>query len=242
MAAQLTKAFLLVAGLGTRLRPLTNTVPKCLVPIQGTPLLRIWLDICERLGVEQVLINTHYLANVVEKWVQNETTRLKIYLFHEEALLGSAGTVAANRDFVGEDEDFFIFYGDNLMRADLSSFRAFHESHSGVLTVGLFQASRPESCGIVTLDASGRITGFVEKPEHPRSNLGNAGVYIARKSLFDFLPTNGFGDFGKHVMPGLIGRIWGYLLDGYLIDIGTPENYQKAQQDWPRVQQDKLQL
>jgi len=230
------KAFLLVAGLGTRLQPLTNRVPKCLVPIRGTPLLRIWFDICERLGVEEVLMNTHHLAEVVETWVKQETTRLRVHLYHEKILLGSAGTVAANREFVGTDQDFYVFYGDNLMCADLSSFTAFHMTHPGVLTVGLFQPARPESCGIVTLDASGCVTHFEEKPDRPQSNLANAGIYIARRSLFDFLPRNGFADFGRDVMPGLVGRMWGRLLGGYLLDIGTFENYQRAQEDWPGLQ------
>lgn len=229
------KAFLLAAGLGTRLRPLTDEVPKCLVPIHGKPLLSIWLDICERLGIEEVFINTHHLADQVRAWAQQQTSRVKIRLFHEEVLLGSAGTVAANRDFVGEDGDFFIFYADNLVHVDLEAMKRFHLHHCGILTLGLFHSPRPESCGIATLDASGRIVAFQEKPLRPASDLANAGVYIARRRLFDFLPRQGFADFGRDVIPNLLPEVWGTPLDGYIIDVGTPENYRKALEEWPTI-------
>src|SRR5208337_5065186 len=102
------KAFLLGAGLGTRLRPLTDQMPKCLVPINGKPLLEIWLNLCEQCGIQSVLINTHHLAPVVEAWAAAQTSSTKIKLSYEESLLGSAGTVAANRDFIGNSNDFYI--------------------------------------------------------------------------------------------------------------------------------------
>ena len=235
MRRSFVKSFLLAAGLGTRLRPLTDKVPKCLVPIHGKPLLSIWLGICERLGIEEVLINTHHLADQVRAWARAQKTRVAINLVHEEVLLGSAGTVAANRDFVGEDEDFFVFYADNLVHADLNVLKSIHLRHNGVLTIGLFRTPTPQSCGIVTLDASGRITSFEEKPAQPKSDLANAGIYIARQGVFDFLPRQGLADFGKDVMPRLVGNIWGCPLDGYLLDVGTPENYGKALEEWPTV-------
>jgi mannose-1-phosphate guanylyltransferase len=229
------KAFLLAAGLGTRLRPLTDEVPKCLVPIHGKPLLSIWLDICEGLGIEEVLINTHHLAEQVRVWARAQKTRVITNLVHEEVLLGSAGTVAANREFVRGDESFFIFYADNLVHAPLNVLKSFHLLHTGVLTIGLFRTPKPESCGTVTLDASGRITSFEEKPAQPKSNLANAGIYIARQGVFDFLPRQGFADFGKDVMPRMVGSIWGCPLDGYVLDVGTPENYRRALEEWLRV-------
>jgi len=226
------KAFLLAAGLGTRLRPLTNRVPKCLVPIQGMPLLSIWLGICERLGIEEVLINTHHFAQAVGNWAQQQKSTAKINLVHEENLLGSAGTIAANRDFIGSDDDFFIFYADNLVRANLEALKSFHMGHAGALTIALFRSPKPENCGIVSLDECGRMTSFEEKPAHPKSNLANAGIYIARRGLFELLPSSPVMDFGKDVIPGLVGHAWGCLLEGYLLDIGTPENYQRAQVEW----------
>jgi mannose-1-phosphate guanylyltransferase len=232
VSGSFAKSFLLAAGLGTRLRPLTDNIPKCLVPIQGTPLLNIWLATCEQLGIEHVLINTHRFAQEVRNWAQQQKSPVRIHLFHEENLLGSAGTIAANRDFIGGDDDFFIFYADNLVRANWEPLKSFHRRHTGVLTMALFHAPKPENCGIVSVDASGRITSFEEKPVHPKSDLANAGIYIARRGLFELLPHRPVMDFGKDVIPGLVGHAFGCLLDGYLRDVGTPENYQKAQEEW----------
>jgi len=235
MGASFSKAFLLAAGLGTRLRPLTSKVPKCLLPINGRPLLSIWLETCERLGIEEVLINTHYLADKVQAWALNEKTSVRIRLSHEPRLLGSAGTVAANRDFVGDAEDFFVFYADNLVHADLESLKTFHCQHQSLITLGLFQTAAPEACGIVTVDNTGCVTSFEEKPVRPRSDLANTGIYICRQAVLEYLPKRGFADFGKDVLPRLVGRMWGTALNGYLIDVGTPDNYRKALEDWPLV-------
>ena len=233
MSGSFAKAFLLAAGLGTRLRPLTDKIPKCLLPIQGTPLLSIWLSACEQLGIEEVLINTHHFAQEVRNWAQQQKSTVRIHLFQEENLLGSAGTIAANRNFIGGDDDFFIFYADNLVRANWEALKSFHLRHTGVLTMALFRTPKPASCGIVSLDESGRITAFEEKPSHPKSDLANAGIYLARSGLFELLPRRPVMDFGKDVIPGLAGQACGCLLDGYILDIGTPENYQRALVEWP---------
>jgi mannose-1-phosphate guanylyltransferase len=229
------KAYLLAAGLGTRLQPLTQSVPKCLVPINGVPLLSVWLDICEGLEISEVLINTHHLAERVREWASAQKAPVRIQLVHEEKLLGSAGTLSANREFIGPDEDFYIFYADNLVDTDLNSLEAFHGRHNGMLTLGLFSTPKPQDCGIVTLDDCGFISSFEEKPEHPRSNFANAGIFLARRKLFEYLPANGFADLGKDVLPKLVGAMWGHRLSGYLLDIGTPENYQRALAEWPAI-------
>jgi mannose-1-phosphate guanylyltransferase len=235
MPRSLSRAFLLAAGLGTRLRPLTEKLPKCLAPIDGKPLLSIWIDVCANLGIESVLINTHHCADEVRDWARRLDSRVKISLVHEEALRGSAGTLSTNREFVRDAGDFYVFYADNLVHADLRGLASFHATHRGAVTLGLFRATKPQGCGIVTLDDAGRVVNFEEKPSHPKSDLANAGIFIARQSLFDLLPQRSFADFGKDVMPGLIGAMWGYLLNGYIRDIGTLESYQEAQQEWPLV-------
>jgi mannose-1-phosphate guanylyltransferase len=231
----IAKAFLLGAGLGTRLRPLTDRVPKCLLPINGKPLLEIWLNLCEQWGIQDVLINTHHLAPMVEAWAAARTSRTRIHLSYEETLRGSAGTVAANRDFIGNARDFYIFYADNLIAVDLEALASFHFRHDGILTLGLFHSPQPRQCGIVTLDSEQRVVTFEEKPAQPKSDLANAGVFIARRELLDFLPSSGFSDFGRDILPKLVGRMHGYVLKGYLLDIGTPENYRRALAEWPLV-------
>lgn len=230
------KAFLLAAGFGTRLRPLTETTPKCLIPIQGKPLMEWWLQLFLEHGVTEVLVNTHYLADQVRDFLNNWNSGnhgLTITEYYEESLLGSGGTVAANRDFVADDEDFLICYADNLTDVNLTAFQEFHQTHDGILSMALFHTNRPCECGIAALDKSRCIIEFEEKPAHPKSNLANAGLYIARKRLFDYLPQHTkLLDFGKDVLPRLVGNMYGWQTEGYLLDIGTMENYKKANKEW----------
>jgi mannose-1-phosphate guanylyltransferase len=238
------KAFLLAAGRGTRLRPLTDTLPKCLVPVQGRPLLAIWLELFQRHGVDAVLINTHHLAGQVERVVADlqGCFRIDITLRHEPELLGSGGTLWINRRFVSGEQDFLIAYGDNLTDTDLSAMVAFHRqtcrSNGGLLTMGLIRVADPCSCGVVTLDAERRIVGFTEKPADPESNLANGGIYVASPEVFDawgMMPLRPEPplDLGFDVLPRLTGKMFGFMLNGYLRDIGTPESYRAALAEWP---------
>ena len=227
------KAVLLIAGLGTRLRPLTNSIPKCLLPIDGVPLLGIWFDKLVAAGVSEVLINTHWLADQVTDYVEkNCPPALKVTVSYESQLLGSAGTLAANRDFFGS-EPFFIIYGDNLSDVNLADLYASHLKHRPVLTLSTFEAEFPERCGIAEIDHQQIIQGFVEKPQTPLSNRAAAGIYVAEPEIFDYFPqqkTLSVLDLGFDVIPRLIGKMRNYSIDK-LIDIGTFENYQKANGD-----------
>jgi mannose-1-phosphate guanylyltransferase len=229
------KAFMLGAGPGTRLRPLTNTVPKCLVPIRGKPLLAIWFELCQLHGITEVLINLHYLPDAVCAFIGSHDWGLTVKTECEPVLLGSAGAVVANRSFVAGEKRFFILYLDNLTNVDLGAMATYHDTRDGCLTMGLFRARNPKACGIVRLDGEGRVRAFSEKPETPESNLANAGIYVANEALFDYIPAATPCDFGAHVLPRLVGRMHGYLIEDYLRDIGTPEDYLSAQTDWPGV-------
>ena len=233
------KAFLMAAGLGTRLRPITNTIPKCMVPIQGKPLLAWWMDLFEKHGVSDVLINTHYLPESVRRFIdfynKNPEHHTKMIESYEPILLGSAGTLRKNRDFVAGENSFLICYADNLTNADLTALAAFHKKLNPVLTMGLFHTNNPTGCGIATVDKNNIITEFIEKPEHPKSNLANAGIYLASQSLFNFIPNhNGEIDMGKDVLPLLVGKMAGYEVKEYILDIGTMKNYHKAQEEWKK--------
>lgn len=229
------KAFLLAAGYGSRLKPITDTIPKCLVPICGRPLLAWWFDLLRGYGVTEVMINTHYLPEPVRAFIADENaghTGLTAYETFEPILLGSGGTVRNNRAFVCGEKSFLICYADNLTNINLADFQNFHAAHDGILSVALFHTNLPEQCGIASLDADSRIIGFAEKPPHPESNLANAGIYIARQGIFDCLPAAGTLDFGKDVLPALVGRMYGWITEGYLIDVGTAENYIRANEEW----------
>ncbi|MDX6770691.1 MAG: nucleotidyltransferase family protein [Elusimicrobiota bacterium] len=226
------KAFLLAAGLGTRLRPLTDTVPKCLVPVGGRPLLHWWLRICERLGVKEVLLNTHHLAPQVRDFVKSRTSSVKVTLYHEEKLLGSAGTLAANRHFVAGEKAFWIFYADTLIGADMSPMAALHRARHADLTLGLFKSPDPKSGGVVELAADGRVLSFEEKPARPKSDLVAAGAYLAGPRLLGVLPKL-TGDLSHDVYPKLLDNACGVVLDP-VIDLGTPARLALAQKEFKR--------
>ena len=227
------KAFLLAGGLGERLRPLTDRVPKCLVSINGVPLLAIWLDLCTRSGIDSVLINILRHGDAVEEFLHSEDLPIDVRVVREKEPVGNAGSVLANRDFVRGEDNFYILYADNLTDASLPRLLAFHQAHDGPLTMGLFRTTTPMSAGIVDLAPDGRVLLFEEKPEQPMGNLANAGIYVCRQTVFDAIPTNrSIVDFGKDVFPRLAGQVYGQLVDGYLLDIGTPDALAKGCNDW----------
>lgn len=238
------KAYLLAAGKGTRLKPYTDQHPKCLIPIHGTPLLAIWLELLARHGVKEVLINTHHHAEQVERFLDRARagTAMDIRTVYEPRLLGSAGTIRKNRRFVAGETDFIVAYADNLTNLNLTKMVDFHHrfrSMGGILTMGLIQAPDPRACGIVTLDGGGRIIRFVEKPQEPESDMANGGIYICGREIFDCLDSpdddaHEVQDLGHHVLPGLTGKMFGFpIAPYYLKDIGTPEAYQQALEQWP---------
>ena len=232
------KAYLLAAGEGRRLRPLTDHLPKCLVPIAGTPLLGIWLRLLEAHGVRGVLVNTHYLADQVSGFLETWPTSMEVVTAYEPRLLGSAGTVRANRAFVAGEDRFFVIYADNLSNVDLSAMARFDADRPELLTIGVVPTDRPREKGTVVIDPDGRIVAFDEKVERPRSNIMNAGVYVASRQVFDELPEpgpSGVLDFGFDVLPRLVPRLAAYHIGEFLEDIGTPEAYARAQITWPAV-------
>ena len=222
------KAFILAAGLGTRLRPLTDTVPKCLVPVQGVPLLGVWLGICERAGIDSVLVNLHHLPDQVYAFVRDYHGSVRVSTVYEETLLGTAGTVLANRHFVEGERDFFVIYVDNWTDVDLADMLASHRAKGTDLTMAVFHTDNPSGSGIVTVDAADRIVAFEEKPRHPRSDLANAGILIMSPRLLAGLPAYRPLDFGFDVLPRFAGEMYAYRLSGFLCDLGTWENYRKV--------------
>jgi mannose-1-phosphate guanylyltransferase len=228
------KAFLLAAGNGTRLRPITDKVPKCLVPIQGMPMLSIWMKVCKKLGITEVLINLHAHADVVRTFLQQRLDPdLRVHVAEEKQLLGSAGTLRANRKWVEGEDLFWIFYADVLHRADLPAMLHLHREHGPAATLGVYEVPDPSRCGIVTTNSRGVIEDFVEKPAHPTGNLAFSGLMIGTPQLLDIIPDSVPADIGFHVLPKLTGQMLAFPIKDYLIDIGTLANYQQAQATWP---------
>ena len=227
------RAFILAAGNGTRLRPLTHSVPKCLLPIQGVPLLEIWLNNCKAAGITRVLVNAHAHAEKVKEFAARQKSGVDMSIVEEPQLLGSAGTLKENRAFVAGEKAFFVLYGDVLTNVDLRRMLAFHQQKNFPATLGVCQASDPTRCGIVSTDKKSVIQQFVEKPERPASNWAFSGVMIAGREIFDFAPDQRPADIGFDVLPKMAGNMAAYAISEYLIDIGTLENYQIAQRSWP---------
>jgi mannose-1-phosphate guanylyltransferase len=227
------KAFLLAGGLGTRLRPLTDSTPKCLLPVQGTPLLQIWFDIFRQYNIDEVLINVHSHGDAVRSFIDKYKGSLRVRLFEETTLLGGAGTVLANREWVSKEQSFWVFYADVLTTTDLNQMLAFHCDRGKLATIGVYEVPDPSRCGIVQVDGQGVVLDFVEKPKSPVGNLAFSGLMLATPGLLNFIPGSCPVDLGFHVLPQIVGRMAAYRIPDFIVDIGTIETYRAAQENWP---------
>jgi mannose-1-phosphate guanylyltransferase len=224
------KAILLAAGFGTRLRPLTDNIPKCLVPINDQPLLDIWLEYLTKAGIGPFLINTHYLHEKVESYIKASRYKDQVTIVYEEQLLGTAGTLRSNSAFFN-NEDGMLVHADNYCIADVHSFLETHQkaNKDSLLTMMSFQTTTPQSCGILELNSEGVVIAFHEKVASPPGNLANGAVYILKNELIEKIAKGTYSDFSKEVIPELMGRIQNFENKGIHIDIGTPESYSMAQ-------------
>jgi mannose-1-phosphate guanylyltransferase len=238
------KAFILAAGHGTRLLPLTKEKPKCLVEIQGSPMLAIWLQWCKLSGISEVVINLHAHAQMVQQFIDDNEFEVKVNVSHEPVLLGSAGTLRKHRDFVADESEFAILYADVLTNMDLAPLVAVHRKHKAKATIGLYRVSNPSSCGIVELDYDNQVISFEEKPENPRSDLAFSGIMVASPAMLDCIPKLPVADIGFHTLPRLLGSLYGCPLGigEYLVDIGTLEKYEAAQIQWPGLNDAKIEV
>jgi mannose-1-phosphate guanylyltransferase len=229
------KAFLLAAGIGSRLQPLTNRTPKCMLEIDDRPLLGIWLDELARAGVDEVLVNLHHLPEAVRRYAGQRSGLPAIRMVFEPELLGSAGTLAANRDWV-QGEDFFLACNaDNLTDFDVRSLAVAHRQGGAVATLTAFHSPEPSASGILEVSSDGWVTGFTEKPARPVSDLANAGMYAFAPAVLDEIGGPPPRDIGYHLLPRLVGGARVVPVEGYFRDIGTPEAYRRAREEWPAV-------
>ncbi len=227
------KALLLAAGFGTRLRPLTNSVPKCLVSIAGEPLLGIWLRRLNAAGVEGFLVNTHYLSDQVFAYLDAHPLRERITVVHEPLLRGTAGTLIANIDYFA-GTDGLLIHADNWCLADLSAFIAAHHARQTrcALTMLGFRTDTPSNCGILEIDDDGVVAGFHEKVADPPGNLANGAVYLLSPEFLVEMRTRfrESTDFSTQVLPHFVNRIQVYETSAPFLDIGAPTSYARAQE------------
>jgi mannose-1-phosphate guanylyltransferase len=230
------KALLLAGGFGTRLRPLTFTRPKHLLPIANRPHVEHLFDLLLRHGIEDVVLATSYLAEAFAETVRAARARgLSVEVTHEREPLGTAGAIKNAQPSVG-DARFVVFNGDVLTDLDLSAVLAFHRSRSAEATIVLTPVEDPSAYGVVPTGDDGRVLGFVEKPspEEATTNLINAGVYVFEPSILERVPSGRVWSAERQLFPGLVAEgapLFALGTDAYWMDIGTPQKYLEANLD-----------
>ncbi len=255
-ASQPAKAFVLAAGEGSRLRPLTLNMPKPMLPIDGKPLLEHTVQWLRRYGIKDIAVNLHHCPDVIVNYFgSGEPLDVELAYSYEDTVLGTAGGVRKMRDFIG-DSPLVIVYGDVLTDINLHDLLAFHRQvttrdSAAAVTLSLYHVSNPTEVGLVDLDSDGRILRFVEKPKREEvfTDLANAGILVVEPWVIDMIPPGIVFDFGRDLFPMLLEKgvsMYGWVApaDTFIMDIGSHAAYDRAQQDWPahlRVRQTVLQ-
>lgn len=231
------RAMVLAAGLGTRLRPVTRSVPKPMVPVLNRPVMEHIIRLLAGHGFTEVIANIHWYPEVIRDYF-GDGSRLGIELTYspEEELLGTAGGVRNASHFFGDE--FLVISGDAMTDLDLAAMRTFHRSHDGIATLATRQVEDTSEFGVVITDEAGRIQGFQEKPDPAEalSDLANCGIYMFDREIFDHFPGPGesklaepghpddFADWAYDVFPRLLDAgidFYAHQTDAYWNDIGT---------------------
>ena len=226
------KAMVLAAGLGTRLRPLTDDKPKCLVPLAGRPLIDWtlrWLHSC---GITECIINLHYWPEKVQSFVgDGKTFEIKVHYSYEQELLGTAGAVKKVAEYF--DQPFYVIYSDNFTLWDLSKLKTLHKQKKAIATMAVHWREDVTQSGMMEMDSDDRILWFIEKPKPHQvtSHYVNAGFFIMDPRLLEYIPEGQFSDFGHHILPELIRsgeKLYAVKMEDPIIGIDTPEAYARA--------------
>jgi NDP-sugar pyrophosphorylase family protein len=225
----------LAAGMGTRLKPLTDTTPKVMFPIADKPLLEYHFDLLKKFGVKGIGVNLHCLPEVTKNYFGDGSRfGVNIRYSFEPEILGTAGAVKKLEDFF--DEPFLVIYGDMLIEVDYGKLIEFRQARCGWATIAVYHHPEPWTQGILEIDADGWVKSFVEKPPRDKikSDFANAGIYVLQPDVLQLIPKDTFFDFGNDVFPLMLEKdlpIYACEIKGYVQDIGTPERYTKAQED-----------
>lgn len=227
------KAMVMAAGVGSRLDPLTQKIPKPLVPVLNKPVMDILLQKLKDYGVEKVIANTHYLAEQIQnRYSKNSPIDIHFDYIHEETLSGTAGGVKKCEFFFDDVEDFIVVSADGLHDADFDKIVKSHKESGCIATMAISAVDHAEVChfGVVVPTKEHYVSEFQEKPsiEEAKSNYINTGIYVFNKRIFDFIPKGEKYDFAKNVFPRLLEageKINTYRIYSYWSDIGTIEQY-----------------
>jgi len=229
-------AVILCAGRGERLRPLTDTIPKVMVPLVGKPLLAYTIESLKKSSFDNIFINVYYKGEVIKDYFrEGHNYGVRITYVDEAALTGTAAPVKKMEPWL-RGEEFLVVYGDKYMEFDFEKFLAWHARKKGIVDMVVGVTKRPTSAGLVLLDAQERIVRFQEKskPEQVFSNLSNKAIYLLQPDIFHYLPSTEPCDFGLDVFPKLVAEhlpMYGYYSEENIVDVGTPERYQALNQE-----------
>ena len=230
------KAMILAAGRGTRLSPLTDEIPKPMVPIAGKPMIGHIFELLQGASIGEVHVNVYHLADTILGYYGREIRMngMQVNVSREDRLMGTAGGVRRLSDHF--DETFIVIMGDALTDVDLREVVASHKEHGALATLTLMRVEDTSQYGVVALDSENNIQAFQEKPDPDDaiSNLANTGIYVLEPEVLDYIPEDTFFDFANDVFPRLLEageKFVGYEGDFYWSDIGTLKAYQAAQRD-----------
>ena len=219
------KAMVMAAGLGTRLRPLTDFLPKPMMPVANRPVLHHLLNLLRRHDVTEVGVNLHAFPEMIQRYFgDGSTLDMSILWSHEPELLGTAGGTKKLQDYWG-DEAILITSGDGLHDVDITALLGHHQRNGALATLTVKPVSDPSSYGVVILDRDTRVRGFQEKPrrDEARSDLANCGIYVIEPELLERIPPDTFYDFGEDVWPNLVAaseEVYAYTTMAYWNDVG----------------------
>jgi len=227
----LTKVILLAAGYGKRLKPITNNMPKCLVSINGKPLLEIWLNKLSKEGFGPFLINTHYKNNLVSEFVNQSKFKNQIELVYEKKLLGTAGTLLKNIDFFDSNDGLFL-HADNYCEENLNKFLQAHYNRptNCIMTMLTFKTSKPHQSGIVITNKKGVLKYFFEKISKPPGKIANGAIYLLSPQILKLIKKkfSSSKDFSNEIIQKFIGKIYCYNTKNFFLDIGDLKSYEQV--------------
>jgi mannose-1-phosphate guanylyltransferase / phosphomannomutase len=231
------QAVILAGGFGTRLRPLTSTRPKPLIPFANEPFLLHMLRQLAASGFNDVVLSTMYLPEAFDELIPAaRKAGVEVVLSSEDTPMGTSGAVKRLSHLL--DDTFLVFNGDILIDLDLAQLVAMHKERSAAATLALVRVPDPSAFGLVPIDADGRVQAFLEKPgpdeEAWVTDLINAGVYVLEPSVLEHVPAGQPSSFERNLFPSLLASgapVYGYEVHGYWRDLGTPIAYLAAQAD-----------
>jgi NDP-sugar pyrophosphorylase family protein len=231
------KAIVLVGGEGTRLRPLTYTTPKPLLPVANQPFVERQLHWLAQHGIDEIVLSIGYLPDAfTERYPDGRLGELRVRYAVEEVPLGTAGAIRYAAEIAGIDDRFVVCNGDVLTNLDLSALISFHEERGAEATISLTQVSDPSRFGVVPTRDDGRVLAFVEKPEPGRAptNWINAGTYVLEPAMLDRIPPGVNVSIERVTFPRMLehgGDLYAVRSDAYWLDMGVPQQYLAANAD-----------